>query len=127
VMVGPEPRQERPAIAELTRLGAKEAHLRIEPGDLSPSTEFQIYPEIWRCWILRLCLVRGTLLRRVVSGGIPTDLPVCNATVSIYDVESLWIILVGSPTTSSSSSETASSTRCPHRRRRPTSGSGRPP
>ncbi len=93
VMVGPEPRQERPAIAELTRLGAKEAHLRIEPGDPSPSAEFQIYPEIWRCWILRLCLVRGTLLRRVVSGGIPTDLPVCNATVSIYDVEPLWIIL----------------------------------
>ena len=33
---------------------------------------------IWHCW-LRFCTVRGTLLKRTLSGGIHIDLPVCDA------------------------------------------------
>ena len=93
VMVGPQVEKERAQIAELQRRGAAERSLRIDPGDLTPSVEIPIIPDKWRCWLLSRCYVQGTLLKRTVSGGIPVDLPVCNATVEIYEVDPIWIII----------------------------------
>lgn len=80
-------------LAELQRRGALEQHLRLSLKEPKPSVAVTIDPGIWRCWILGRCLVQGTLLKRVTSGGIPLDLPVCNASVDIWEVEP-WPILV---------------------------------
>jgi len=37
--------------------------------------------------------VKGTLLKSAISGGLPLDLPVCNAQVQVWEVEPLEIIL----------------------------------
>jgi hypothetical protein len=93
VVVGPELTGEKPpALSDLTRRGAQEQFARVDPGAAVAPVSFQISPEIWRCWI-RLCWVEGTLLKSVISGGLPVDFPVCNAQVQIWEVERLEIIL----------------------------------
>jgi hypothetical protein len=47
----------------------------------------------WLCWILGRCYVTGTLLKHVNRDGVPIDMPVCDATVDIYAVEPIEIIL----------------------------------
>jgi hypothetical protein len=93
VLIGPDMDEESVRVPDLQRRGAKEQSVRIDPQNLNPSVELAISPDIWRCWILGLCFVQGTLLKRIESGGVPIDLPVCNATVEIYEVEAIWIIL----------------------------------
>jgi hypothetical protein len=93
IVAGPELTGEKPpALSDLTRRGAQEQFVRIDPGAAVSPVAFHIPAEIWRCWI-RLCLVEGTLLKSIVSGGLPVDLPVCNAQVQIWEVERLEIIL----------------------------------
>ena len=94
VLVGPAlPRGEEPELEELLRRGAVERHLRVEPrGELS-ALEFEIFPDIWHCWLLGLCVVKGTVLKRIVRDGIPVDFPVCHATVDIYEVDPFYLIL----------------------------------
>jgi hypothetical protein len=91
LMVGPA--IEQPDIDELLRRGALEQHVRASPKEPKPSVTLTIDPDIWRCWILRRCFVQGTLSKRTVSGGITMDLPVCHASVDIWEVES-WPITV---------------------------------
>src|SRR5512132_1674221 len=62
------------ALAELLRRGAGERFVRLDPREDLPKLEFPIARPIWTCWFRR-CLVRGTLLKRVPSGGVPIDLP----------------------------------------------------
>ena len=94
VLVGPALGRDDANLAELLRRGAEEQRLRIDPGaarhGLPP---FLIYPDIWRCWLQSLCFVRGTLYKRVSIGGEYENFPVCNATVEIYEVDPLWIVL----------------------------------
>jgi hypothetical protein len=93
VVVGPELTGEKqPALSDLTRRGALEQFVRVDPGVAISTVAFDIPSEIWHCWI-RICLVKGTLLKSVISGGLPLDLPVCNAQVQIWEVEPLEIIL----------------------------------
>ena len=92
VVVGPDAGEEG-GIAELLRRGAVEQRLRIDPGDTAPTARLVVAPSIWPCWLLSLCFVRGTLLKRVQSGGIWIDMPVCNATVEIYEVDPIPIII----------------------------------
>src|SRR5262249_31237428 len=54
--------------------------------------EFQIPSDQWLCW-LRFCYVQGSLLKRILSGGIPVDFPVCGAQVQIWEVEPIFLIL----------------------------------
>lgn len=91
LMVGPA--IEQPDMDELLRRGALEQHVRASPKEPRPSVTLTIDPEIWRCWILRRCFVQGTLLKRTQSGGITMDLPVCHASVDIWEVEA-WPIIV---------------------------------
>ena len=93
VMVGPGVEGKEVLITDLQRRGAEERLLRINPGNLTPSVEIAVIPNIWRCWLLGLCFVRGTLLKRIVSGGVNIDLPVCNATVEVYEVDPIWILI----------------------------------
>lgn len=94
VLLGPPPaRGDKPDLEELLRRGAVEQHLRLEPGRELPPLQLEIFPDSWRFWLLGLCVVRGTVLKRVVRDGVGVDLPVCHATVEIHEVDPLHLIL----------------------------------
>jgi hypothetical protein len=94
VVVGPRGSAEEEApLANLLRLNAGERTIRVEPGAARAEAEFIIARPIWLCWLLGRCPVRGTLLKREQSGGIPIDMPVCGAEVEVYEVEALLILL----------------------------------
>jgi hypothetical protein len=92
VVVGPEVRQETVALGDLTRRSAQQQFLRIGPRSREVQAVFHIPSPIWLCWI-RFCLVQGTLLKRLVSAGIPVDYPIYPAYVQIWEVEPIYIIL----------------------------------
>jgi hypothetical protein len=93
IVVGPEiSGDQAPALSDLTRRGATEQFVRIAPNAKLSPVLFTIPSEIWRCWI-RFCFVQGTILKSVITGGLPVDLPVCGATVQIWEVEPIEIIL----------------------------------
>ena len=97
VVVGPELTGEKqPALSDLIRRGAQQQFVRIDPDAPISTVAFEIPSENWLCWF-RFCLVQGTLLKSVISGGLPLDLPVCNAQVQIWEVEPLEIILAKVP------------------------------
>jgi hypothetical protein len=92
VVVGPYVAGEKPpALSDLTRRGASEQIVRVDPGAKVEAVNFKIPPAIWICWI-RFCFVQGTLLKSVITGGLPVDLPVCGAQVQIWEVEPIEII-----------------------------------
>jgi hypothetical protein len=94
VLVGPAlPRGEEPDLEELLRRGAVERHLRVEPKLELPALEFEIFPDVWHCWLAGLCVVKGTVLKRIVRDGLPVDFPVCHATVEIYEVDPFYLIV----------------------------------
>ncbi|MBS1786989.1 MAG: hypothetical protein JST85_04670 [Acidobacteria bacterium] len=93
VLVGPDVDEKDITVDGLLRRGATEKSVRVDAGNLTPSLDFQIIPSVWKCWLLGLCFVRGTLLKRVNSGGVSLDLPVCNATVEVYEVDPLFILI----------------------------------
>lgn len=93
VMVGPAIDQKEIQISDLLRRGAEEVRVRIDPEQMRSGVDFTILPEQWRCWLLGLCSVQGTLLKRAERDGSYLDFPVCNATIEIYEVDPLhWII-----------------------------------
>lgn len=94
VVVGPVASDEdEPSLDELVRRGAVETHLRVDPGaELKPVAFPPIDGSTWRCW-LDFCFVRGTLLKRVLRDGVWIDLPVCGATVDVWEVEPVEIVL----------------------------------
>ncbi len=94
VVLGPAPEEKQPpALEELLRRGAIERHITLRPGDTAPDLRIPVFPDVWRYWLLGLCLVKGTVLKRVVRDGVSVDFPVCHATVEIYEVDPLWIVL----------------------------------
>ena len=56
-------------------------------AEVIPPIRFEVNPDVWRCWIGRLCVVKGTLVKRVVSGGVTLHVPVCRAVVDVYEVD----------------------------------------
>ena len=96
IVVGPELPEQQTSFSELTRRGGQEQIIRIESeGKISP-VAFTVPHQIWPCWIA-IALVQGTLLKSVQSGGIPVDFPICGATVQIYEVEPIEIIVAKLP------------------------------
>ena len=94
VVLGPAIDDDKPDVGELLRRGGIDAHLAVRPEmkELSP-VRFEVTPDV-RIHILgRRCLVKGTLIKRVVSGGIVRDLPVCNAAVDIWEVDPWHVII----------------------------------
>jgi hypothetical protein len=93
VVAGPRMEERQAGLSELLRRGAQEQFVRIDPKSLRLELPFIIYPDIWRCWLKSACVVRGNLYKRVLIGGIYENYPVCDATVEVYEVDPLWIIL----------------------------------
>jgi len=91
VVVGPpiDREDDGEILQTLMRIGAPETMVRLD--ELKDIVAFPLDRVIWHCW-LRFCTVRGTLLKRTLSGGIHIDLPVCGAEVEIYEVDPIHII-----------------------------------
>ncbi|MBI1753814.1 MAG: hypothetical protein HY014_18410 [Acidobacteria bacterium] len=93
LLVGPASEAKVPDLEDLLRRGAQEKHLRVSLDDARLKVELPLPPDVWRPWLLGRCLVKGTLQKRVVRNGIAVDLPVCQATVEIYEVDPIWILI----------------------------------
>lgn len=98
IVVGPEVPKEQLDAGELLRRGGIDRHVALRPGiEKLPPLQLSIGPDIWRHWIGRLCVVKGTLLKSVASGGVNLRLPVCNAAVDIYEVDPWPLIIIKLP------------------------------
>lgn len=88
VVLGPDIPKEEITAAEVLRRGGIDAHVavRATTEKLSPIA-FDLTADRVKHWIGRYCVVKGTLTKRLISGGIPITLPVCNATVDIWEVD----------------------------------------
>lgn len=94
VVFGPELEKELIDPGELLRRGGIDRHVAVRPNmERLPPLVLDIGPDQWRPWLGRLCVVNGTLMKSVVSGGITLELPVCNAAVDIYEVDS-WPLII---------------------------------
>jgi hypothetical protein len=91
VVIGPpiDREGEGEVLSALVRLGAPERLIR--PDQINEVVRFPIDRRLWLCWF-RFCLVRGTLLKRVATGGLQVDLPVCGAEVEVYEVDPVQVI-----------------------------------
>lgn len=98
VVLGPEVDKDLIDAGELLRRGGIDRHVAVRPNleRLAPLV-FEVGPDIWRRWIGRFCVVNGTLLKSVVSGGVVLRLPVCNAEVDIYEIDPWPIIIAELP------------------------------
>ncbi len=97
IVVGPEVDQpkteiEQTTFSELSRRNAPQQFIRASAASRDLKAFFQIPHEIWVCW-LRLCLVKGTLLKRIFSSGIAVDYPVSGATVQIWEVDPIYLLI----------------------------------
>lgn len=92
VIVGPRI-GEKATAGELLRLGGEQAFLQVEPKLNKKVTEIPLIPKQILCWLLSRCQVQGKVLKKVVSGGISMDLPVCDATVEIYEVDPIYLLI----------------------------------
>ncbi len=92
IVVGPKVEQEKVAFSDLSRRGAQQQFVRVSSRSKELRATFQIPSDIWLCW-LRFCYVHGTLMKRLISGGLPVDFPVCGAQVQIWEVEPIFLIL----------------------------------
>jgi hypothetical protein len=88
VIVGPE-LTENVTVGELLRRGGEQSFVSITPGLDHKDLVIEVIPKQILCWLLSRCVVHGKVLKKVVSGGISMDLPVCNATVELYEVDPL--------------------------------------
>jgi hypothetical protein len=95
--VGPEMDVKELQVGALTRRGADVRRIRIDPKIKETLVEMPVIPGKWRCWLLGRCYVRGSVLKRVTLAGSPLDLPVCHATVEIYEVDPWPLILARTP------------------------------
>lgn len=93
LLVGPRLEGEERSVAELMRRGAVERHLRVDRGAERLAIDIPVALDTILCWLRGLCVVRGTVLKRTTLGGQSIDLPVCNATVEVYEVDRFPIIL----------------------------------
>lgn len=91
ILVGPHIEGEESAklLATLIRLNAPE--LSIHSDRIGETLPVAIDRSLWLCW-LHFCNVRGTLLKRVTTGGLHVDLPVCDAEIEIYEVDPIFVV-----------------------------------
>lgn len=91
VIIGPriDRAEEGEVLSALIRLGAPER--LIGPKQIAELVRFPIDRGLWLCWF-RFCVVRGTLLKRVTTGGLHVDLPVCGAEIEVYEVDPALVI-----------------------------------
>ncbi len=98
IVLGPEMDKGELNVGELLRRGGVDAHVALRPGtEKLPPLAFNIGPDISRRWVGRWCTVKGTLVKSVVTGGVPLRLPVCNAAIDIYEVDPWPLIIIKLP------------------------------
>jgi hypothetical protein len=93
VVVGPRLEGEAQSLAELNRRGGIERHVRVDLDAAALTVEIPIQIDKILCWLRGLCFVNGTVIKRTTLGGQTIDLPICNATVEVYEVDPFLIIL----------------------------------
>lgn len=93
IMIGPDTGDSKPTVAELRRRGASEHYAEVLEGRWRDRIDLTIDSLDWGIWILGRCCVRGKVVKRVGSGSNTVDLPVCTATVEVYEVDPIWILL----------------------------------
>jgi hypothetical protein len=91
LLVGPRLEAEARSLAELARRGAVERHLRVDLKAQRLALAVQLDKIL--CWLRGLCSVNGTVIKRTTLGGQSIDLPVCNATVEVYEVDPFYVVL----------------------------------
>jgi hypothetical protein len=91
VLVGPdiEGEESTKILSTLTRLTAPDIAVRSD--QITEAIRIPVDRGLWLCW-LHFCTVRGTLLKRTITGGVHVDLPVCDAEVEIYEVDPIFVI-----------------------------------
>ena len=70
VVVGPRLEGEAQTFAELVRRGAIERHLRIDLNAGRLAVQIPIQIDQILCWIRGLCLVNGTVIKRMQAYGL---------------------------------------------------------
>ena len=92
-MVGPSTeKSESPKMAQLKRLQAYEKRLRVNPE--RTRLDLTILNPIWIRWLFCSCVVRGRLIKRItLPDGTVRELPICNARVTICEVDPIYLII----------------------------------
>ncbi len=93
ILIGPISEEKSADYDDLIRRGAQQQFLLINPKDTVKDLNFRVFPDIWHCWFLRPCFVRGKLLKRITIGGAAVEFPVCNATVEVFEVDPLHVLI----------------------------------
>ncbi len=88
-----ETKDEGELLSHLIRVGAAERMLRPADLDANAKLHVPIDRSRWWCWLRGLCVVPGTLVKRVVSGGVSIELPVCGAEIEVYEVDPVPVIV----------------------------------
>jgi hypothetical protein len=92
VLIGPPIDQEDggEVLAALMRLDVPQASIRSD--QIAEPVRLAVDRAVWNCWF-RFCVARGVLLKRVQTGDLHVDLPVCDAEIEIYEVDPVSLIL----------------------------------
>jgi hypothetical protein len=86
VLIGPRVDDKEISAAELKRRGALERRI---DARAQGAIRFRLPPDLVLCWNLGICFVRGRLVKMLG----PVRVPVCHATVRIYEVDIIpWIL-----------------------------------
>ncbi len=93
ILAGPQEDKDNVSFSNLLRRGAQEKSHLLGTTKRSAEINFVIASSLWHCWLHSACFVRGTLNKRILVGGTHVDYPVCKATVEVYEVDPLWILI----------------------------------
>jgi hypothetical protein len=93
VLAPPGPPDEEVMVDQVLQRGGVEQHLRFDPERPEWRVQWPVFPEVWHCWLRGRCVVRGRVIKRVERDGVAVDRPVCRATVEIYEVDPLRIVI----------------------------------
>ena len=93
LVVGPQLEGEARSLTELARRRAPERHVRVDLNAKRLTVDLALTLDQILCWLRSPCAVNGTVIKRATLDGQNIDLPVCDATVEVYEVDPLYIIL----------------------------------
>ncbi|MDU8911607.1 hypothetical protein [Aestuariicoccus sp. MJ-SS9] len=97
VVAGPSVDDDASGLAELLRRGGARRTVRIDADAAEAEVAFEVLPNHWLCWFASRCHVPGKLVKRTELDGMKIDLPVCNATVEVYEVDPIPLIVARIP------------------------------
>jgi hypothetical protein len=79
-------------LSSVSRVRAYEKRLRVDLKNLK--ADLVILDDLWKYWLLCPCVVRGRLVKRLtLPDGTIQELPICNARVTICEVDPIPVII----------------------------------